>query len=329
METRANYVVTGLFTLAVIAAGFGFVYWFSRSGEGGERAVYRVVFDGAVSGLRTGGWVLFNGIKVGEVSDLKLNPGNPRQVLATIIVDKAVPIRADTRVGLDFQGLTGIASISIKGGAPDAAPLAAENGGPPLLVADPAATQDVTATIREVAVTAGALVHRVDEILSENQNGLKTTLGNLEAFSATLSLNSERLDRIMAGLEGFAGGDVKDELLETARSMRTLSDNLDKRTAEISVGLTRFSTNGLREYESLAVDARRTLADLGRAIRNFDRNPQRVLFGPSSSDAQTPTGQGQASAPAPRATPPRRGAARSNRRPAAPAGPAGQATAGR
>ena len=63
-----------------------FVYWFSRAGEGGDRAIYRVVFDGAVSGLRTGGAVFFNGIKVGEVSDLKLNPQNPRQVLAAITV---------------------------------------------------------------------------------------------------------------------------------------------------------------------------------------------------------------------------------------------------
>jgi len=329
METRANYVVIGLFTLAVIAGGFGFVYWFSRTGDGGERAVYRVVFDGAVSGLRTGGWVLFNGIKVGEVSDLKLNPENPRQVVATIAVDKAVPMRADTRVGLDFQGLTGIAAISVKGGAADAAPLVPERGLPATLIADPTATQDVTTTIRDVAASAGALVKRVDEVLVENRDTLKTTLGNLETFSSALARNSERLDRIMAGLDNFAGSDIKTELIDTARSMRTLTDNLDKRTAEISVGLTRFSNNGLREYEALAVDARRTLADLGRAIRNFDRNPQRVLFGPSSSDAQTPTGQGQASAPAPRATPPRRGAARSNRRPAAPAGPAGQATAGR
>src|SRR5919205_373660 len=142
METRANYVVIGLFTLAVIAGGFGFVYWFSRAGDGGERATYRVVFDGAVSGLRTGGWVLFNGIKVGEVSDLKLNPQNPRQVVATVIIDKAVPVRADTRVGLDFQGLTGIASISVKGGAPDAAPLIGSNGQPPTLMADATATQD-------------------------------------------------------------------------------------------------------------------------------------------------------------------------------------------
>jgi phospholipid/cholesterol/gamma-HCH transport system substrate-binding protein len=289
-----------LFTLAAIASGFGFVYWFSRAGDGGERAIYRVVFDGAVSGLRTGGWVLFNGIKVGEVADLKLNPENPRQVVATVKIDKAVPVRADTRVGLDFQGLTGIASISIKGGAADAPALPAEDGLPPVLTAEAAATQDVTATIRDVAANAGALVRRVDDMLGENRDTLKLTLGNLEAFSATLSRNSERLDRIMAGLEKFTDGDIKDELLETARSMRNLTENLDKRTAEISIGLTRFSSNGLREYEALAVDARRTLADLGRAIRNFDRNPQRVLFGPSASDAQPAADPPPARAQSPR-----------------------------
>jgi phospholipid/cholesterol/gamma-HCH transport system substrate-binding protein len=303
METRANYVVVGLFTLAVIVGGFGFVYWFSRAGDGGERATYRVVFDGAVSGLRTGGWVLFNGIKVGEVSDLRLNPQNPRQVVATINIDKAVPVRTDTRVGLDFQGLTGIASISVKGGAADAPALKGEKGQPPTLIADPIATQDVTATIRDVAANAGALVRRVDDILVENRDALKTTLGNLESFSATLARNSERLDRVMTGLENFTSGDIKGELLDTARSMKTMSENLDKRTAEISAGLTRFSNNGLREYEALAVDARRTLADLGRAIRNFDRNPQRVIWGPSASDAQPPAET--APAPAARAQAPR------------------------
>ena len=301
METRANYVVIGVFTLAVIASAFGFVYWFSRSGEGGERAAYRIAFDGAVSGLRTGAWVLFNGIKVGEVSDLRLDPTNPRQVIATVQVDKAVPIRADTKVGLDFQGLTGIASIAIRGGAPDAALLTkALDGDPPLIRADPTATQDVTATIRDVAANAGALVKRVDDLLAENRDGLKTTIGNLESFSATLVKNSERIDRIMAGLEGFTGGDVKDELLETARSMKNLTENLDKRTAEISVGLTKFSSSGLREYEQLAVDARRTLAELGRAIRNFDRNPQRVLFGAGSEDESPPATRAQSG---PRAAP--------------------------
>ena len=303
METRANYVLIGLFTLAVIVGGFGFVYWFSRGGDGSERAVYRVVFDGAVAGLRTGGWVMFNGIKVGEVSDLKLNPANPRQVLVTIVVDKSVPIRPDTRVGLDFQGLTGIASIAVTGGAADAPALTAEPGQPPTLMADPTATQDVTATIRDVAANAGALVKRVDDMLGENRDTLKTTLGNLEAFSATLVRNSERIDRIMAGLENFTGGEVKEELLETARSMRSLSENLDKRTAEISVGLTRFSSNGLREYEALAVDARRTLADLGRAIRNFDRNPAARAVRPELVRGDAGAGAGNATGSKLRAAP--------------------------
>jgi phospholipid/cholesterol/gamma-HCH transport system substrate-binding protein len=68
METRANYVLIGLFTLAVIAGAFGFVYWFNTIGGAGERATYRIVFDGSVSGLRTGASVLFNGIRVGEVT---------------------------------------------------------------------------------------------------------------------------------------------------------------------------------------------------------------------------------------------------------------------
>ena len=286
METRANYALIGLFMLAVTAGAFVFVYWFSRAGEGGDRAIYRVVFDGAVSGLRTGGAVFFNGIKVGEVSDLKLNSQNPRQVLASIAVDKSVPIRADARVGLDFQGLTGIASISIKGVSSDAPPLTVENGQLPTLIADPAATQDVTATIREVAVNASALVRRLDEDISENKESLRTTLTNIESFSTALGRNAELLDRVMAGLESMTASDVKNELLDTTRSMRTLSDNLDKRTAEISA------------------DARRTLAELGRAIHNFDRNPQRVLFGPGSADAPPQTTSPQAS---PRvASPPRR-----------------------
>src|SRR6266436_3198162 len=97
METRASHVLIGTFTLAAIAAAFGFVYWFSNPSQGIARATYRVAFAGSVSGLRAGASVLFNGIRVGEVTDLRLNPEDPRQVVATIGIDHAVPIRADTQ----------------------------------------------------------------------------------------------------------------------------------------------------------------------------------------------------------------------------------------
>src|SRR3974390_3401144 len=118
METRAPYALIGLFVLAAIGAVFGFVYWLHNTGGLGERAVYRVRFENTLSGLLTGAAVLFNGIRVAEVTDLGLNPENPREVMATIAVAAATPLRSDTRAGLEFQGLTGVPVISLQGGAP-------------------------------------------------------------------------------------------------------------------------------------------------------------------------------------------------------------------
>src|SRR6185312_5319517 len=100
---------------AAIAAAFAFVFWIHHTSDKKTGVAYRVIFDGPVSGLRVGSSVLFNGIRVGEVTALRLNADTPSQVTALLIVNKATPIRADTYVGLEFQGLTGIASVSMKG----------------------------------------------------------------------------------------------------------------------------------------------------------------------------------------------------------------------
>ena len=118
METKANYIVTGAFTLAVIAGVFGFIYWVQSGGTTRERATYRIVFAGSVSGLHTGASVLFDGMRVGGVTKLTLDPHDPRKIDVLIALDRAVPVRADTKVALEFQGLTGLAGISLTGGAP-------------------------------------------------------------------------------------------------------------------------------------------------------------------------------------------------------------------
>ena len=123
METKANYVVTGLFTLAVIVGAFGFLYWFQRAGDRGHETAYRVVFTGSVAGLNTGSDVTFNGIRVGQVAGLTLDPQDPRKVVALLKVKSAVPVRADTKAGLVFQGLTGLAEVSLSGGSAKAEPL--------------------------------------------------------------------------------------------------------------------------------------------------------------------------------------------------------------
>jgi phospholipid/cholesterol/gamma-HCH transport system substrate-binding protein len=273
METKANYIVTGAFTLAVIVGAFGFVYWFQRMGGNGDKATYRVVFDGSVSGLGPGSSVRFNGIRVGEVAKLDLDPHDPRKVVAVVTLEGAVPIRADTKVGLQFQGLTGLAEVSLIGGAADAAPVAAQGAAPPTIYADASASADVTQQARDVLA-------RIDHLVAENETALHLSLRNIETVTTTLAENSERLDKVMAGLQSLTGnGDGDGQIGQAADSIRRLADDLDKQTNDMSTGLTQFSNSGLKEFEAFAVDGRHTLAELNKAIKNIDEHPSRLIFG--------------------------------------------------
>jgi phospholipid/cholesterol/gamma-HCH transport system substrate-binding protein len=289
METRANFVLIGLFALAVVAGVFGFVYWFENIGGTGERSFYRLVFDGSVSGLRTGAAVLFNGIQVGEVSGLKLNPDKPQQVIATISVDKTVTVRADTQVGLEFSGLTGIASVALAGGSTSAPALVGAKTAkddPPLLTAPPGATRDVTQAARDT-------LRRLDDFIADNQKAFHSALENLDKFSGALARNSDRVDKITEGLQNLTGGEdgKGGQINEAAVSIRKLSDNLDKRTADITSGVERLTAQGTRQIDALSANAQRTLSTINRAVENLDRNPSRLLFGGSGSSVPTYDGK--------------------------------------
>jgi len=274
METRANYTVIGLLTLAVVFGVFGFVYWIQNVGGAGERAYYRVVFDGSVSGLRTGATVLFNGVHVGEVTKLTLDTEHPQQVVATISVNKAVKLRADTVVGLEYTALTGVAAIALQGGSATSAPLEGSKENPPLLKAAPGASQDITQGARDT-------LRRIDQFIVDNQQSFHSVLDNLDKFTGALARNSEHLDKIAAGLENLTGGsDGKSgELFEAAHSIHTLADNLNKRTEEITKGITLFATAGTKQVNLIGADAHHMMGEIEKTVRNINQNPSRLLFG--------------------------------------------------
>ena len=203
METRAPYVLIGLLVVVAIGAVFGFVYWMHSAGGFGERTIYRIRFETSVSGVLIGSAVMFNGIKAGEVTDLKINPENPNQVVATIAVLPLTPVRVDTQASLDIAGLTGIAVVSLTGGKPDAPPLPHTGNEPPLLIADPLSWQSMT----QAARTA---LQRVDTILGDNSEPLKSAIANLQTFTDALARNSNKIDGIVTGLERMTGGATAD-----------------------------------------------------------------------------------------------------------------------
>jgi phospholipid/cholesterol/gamma-HCH transport system substrate-binding protein len=282
METRANYVLIGSFTLAVIAAAFGFVLWFQSLHTTKQRDPLRIIFEGPAAGLRNGGAVNFNGIRIGEVISVKLD--NPRRVVALALVEKNAPIRKDTVVGLEFQGLTGVAAISLKGGEEAAPAVPLDEDGVPVLTADPNKLQDVTEAIR-------GTLQNINRIVADNQLAVKNSLANLETFTQSLSRNSTKIDDIMGRLDGvmgkadnlmlglntLAGGKEGGELFLTVKSIRELAEDFDKRSG------------------ALMLDGRKTLGDISRAVNNFDRNPTRVLFGASGNNSSN----AQAAQPAP------------------------------
>jgi phospholipid/cholesterol/gamma-HCH transport system substrate-binding protein len=204
MEIRARYFLIGLFVLAVIGAGVGFIYWLYNNGGGVQRTAYQVSINGSVSGLSVGSPVLFNGIQVGEVTGLSLVATDPGKVIARIAIDARTPVKADTRVGMDFRGLTGTATISLNGGSIGAPPPASVDGQPPLLVADAASIKDMTASAREA-------LNRLNQIFEDNADSLKSAIGNIDTFSAALARNADKVDSILTGLQKLTGGGPKVE----------------------------------------------------------------------------------------------------------------------
>jgi phospholipid/cholesterol/gamma-HCH transport system substrate-binding protein len=238
MKSRASNLMIGSLTLAVIAGSFiGFLGYRKLAGVR-QQGPLRVIFEGSASGLHKGGSVNFGGIRVGEVVSLKLD--NPRRVIALAMVDNSAPIRKDTLVGLEFQGLTGVAAISLTGGSIEAAPVPLDEDGVPVLTADPNALQDVQEKIR-------VALRNVDKVIAENQGALKDTLLNFETFTASLASSAERIDSVVRSADSGVGAvdsaltktqDFLDslasksggDLLPTVISFRELIESFDKRS---------------------------------------------------------------------------------------------------
>jgi phospholipid/cholesterol/gamma-HCH transport system substrate-binding protein len=193
METRAPFIIVGAFVLAAIVAVFGFVYWLNNAGGIGKRETYHVVFNGPVPGLLVGAAVLFNGIRVGEVTSLELVADRPHDVHATVAVAEHTPVRADTKVGLDFQGLTGVPVVALEGGEDASAPPVQG-----ALIAEKGAGQSMTQAARDA-------LRKVDSVLSENAAPLHDAITNLRTFTDGLARNTPKLDGIVVGLEKMTG----------------------------------------------------------------------------------------------------------------------------
>ncbi len=232
---RVTNLLIGTTTLAVIAAGFVGMLTVQKLRSGQARSPLRIVFDGSASGLRKGGPVNFDGVPAGQITSITLE--SPRKIVAMTMLDNAAPIRKDTVVGIEFQGLTGVAAISLVGGAASAPPVPLDKDGVPVLTADLSEQQSIADTL-----------HNVDKMIVDNEASIKDGLLSFETYTASLKSKGQAIDDVIAkaenGLEGFSDAVDKvdhlvpgladgkaSELFEKVRSIREMADSFRHKSA--------------------------------------------------------------------------------------------------
>lgn len=252
METRANYVIVGIFTLAAIMAAFAFVYWTAAIGDRGETALLRIRIPGSASGLGRGSFVLFNGVKVGDVRRVYIDVQNPNAAIADTEVDRLTPITKSTQADIGIAGLTGQANVELKGANPNEPLLfdeAEESGTVAEIVANPSAVTNLLETAQDIFTRADKVISQLEGFTNDARGPLTDTVRNIQKFSEALAANSDGVDKFLASvsslsstLEGASG-----RLDSTLAAIQDLLGAVDRDRVKDIVANVEATTKNLKQ----------------------------------------------------------------------------------
>jgi len=255
METKASHFVIGFFVLAMVSASFFFVVWLAKVEVDRELDYYNVFFEDGVAGLSVGGDVRYNGIPVGTVTSIILDPEDASRVQVAIEVDKGTPVSQGTEASLALQGITGVAYIELTGGGPDAPPLLADaSGARPAIPSRRSTIQRLAADAPELLAQAISLIDDLRKLVDEN---------NRASFNAILK-NTETITRETADVAPQFRGMI-DNLNKTSEKLQTAVDSLDGLLTNWN-GVAGESQKTMLLTQEALTDARATMATTRKGI---------------------------------------------------------------
>jgi phospholipid/cholesterol/gamma-HCH transport system substrate-binding protein len=304
MEARANYVAVGAFVLLVLSGLLIGSLWFARVQFETQYQYVETNVTGPVTGLGTGAVVRLNGIDVGRVAKIDLNPEDPTLVTLLLQVRTTTPIHSDAVASIESQGLTGVSYVEISGGTLNAPPLTAAPGQKyPQIASRPSLLQQVFNNAPELVARLLVIGDRLESLLDDkNRDAIAQTLGNIRDTTSVLKRRSGDLDQLItagdttfqnladasaslkvlaANLEHSSG--KGDQLIDSAHDAfdhaTKLASDLDALVQASRPGLRQLTTNGTAQLDELLAEVRRLVASLNRVSTGLERDPSRLLLG--------------------------------------------------
>jgi phospholipid/cholesterol/gamma-HCH transport system substrate-binding protein len=305
METRAHYVAVGAFVLAVILLAFVAVMWLGRSEFSQQAKRYYIFFRGSVAGLNKGSQVQYNGIPVGRVVDIRVDPDDVEKIQVTVEIDtRIVDIKTDARAFLDANLLNGVATVQIRGGTQEAKELEPEaNHRYPVIASGQSELEQLRANLPELLGDLRAVAHNLNAVLddqnrkaiSDSLQNVRTITGNFVAPSKEVSEVVENANATVLALKSFFSdvdqsyvgkGGLRDQLSQTLNDADRLAKNLSDTNRQLQQvlqenrpGIREFTQGTLTQVSDLVSDMRRFIDGLSRFVSSVERDPARLLFG--------------------------------------------------
>ncbi|MCK5041209.1 MAG: MCE family protein [Sphingomonadales bacterium] len=305
METRAHHLLIGAFMVVMVASFLGFLIWLAKIDIDQEFGEYDIYFDESVAGLTKSSVVQYNGIPVGQVWDIRIDPNNPNRVLVKVEIESDIDIYEDSVAVLAMQGITGVAFVQIEGGSAEAAILQADGDVAPIIKSRISAIQELFTGAPDFINEAIGVVNKINELLNEeNRASIGNILRNMDDVSQNFAegtediaavvteLNrsiksvgdaAEAIAEVATGIEGELE-DVLNELDGVLSGANKLMEQLNDLVYENEGAVTTFTNGTLPEISRLVIDARRLAIVLSSLAENLEDDPTGLIFSPSKPE---------------------------------------------
>ena len=293
-----NYALVGAFVLVLGAALIAGVLWLASGGALQKKYdLYLAIENESVAGLNLNAPVKYNGVDVGKVRSIQLDPANPERVRLVFAIERGTPIKVDTVAVLKTQGLTGIAYVELRGGAHDAAPLhASATDELPVIRTKPSLSARLENVLTTVLTKLDNTSNSINAILSdENRVAFKSALADIASVSHTLAARQGTLDAGIAsaartfdnGARATAQlGPVIERIGRSAAAVEKLGNeaalasiNAAKTVDSVGADVSRFSAETLPELQRLMGELNVLSIALRRLSEQTERNPNSLVFG--------------------------------------------------